>query len=320
MSPSEAADDPLVCHLNTVATSFRKGWVTPLLGAGVNLSIRPDGYKWTPPTTDGPAYLPSGGELAGHLAKKFTYPPTSDLMLVSQSAEIDLGPIPLILELSELFYKTYPIAHTHRFLARIPKILAAERPEVRHQLIMSTNYDNLMELAFDEAGQDYDLIWYQAEGNARGTFVHKAPGQDPVPVPPTYAYPFFQLRPVILKLHGSVVNCTQGSYVITEDHYIRYTARIDHHALPRTIVARWINFLYLGYSMRDFNLRVIVRRLQESDGMARVSWAVLRNPTAKETAYWQTNNVALISLDLAQYVEKLEAILVHPPEGGGCPR
>lgn len=299
-------------HFNIVATSFLKGYVTPLLGAGVNLSVRPEGLKWCAPAPGKPAYLPSGKELAHYIASQFHYDavsaalptdaaattttsdaasasapglapdpapaPDFDLMQISQAAEIDHGPIPLIQSLSNLFANTYPISHSHRFLARIPKILAAEPPYIRYQLIMTTNYDNLMELAFQEAGQDYDLVWYEAEGRSRGSFVHQAPGKSPVSMPQDYGYPFFEQRPVVLKLHGTVVDRTRGSYVITEDHYIYYTARIDDRALPSVLTACWVNFLYLGYALRDFNLRVIVRRLQESDGLSRVSWAVLRNP------------------------------------------
>jgi hypothetical protein len=288
---------------------MRRGHVTPLLGAGVNLSARPENYQWRPPARDERGYLPSGAELASYIADSFEYPAAADLMQISQAAEIDHGTIPLIQSLSRLFHHEYPVSNTHRFLARIPNLFQNEPPAVRYQLIMSTNYDNLMELAFRDEQQDYDLIWYQADGTDRGSFFHEAPGTPPVQMTPNYSYPFFQSRPVILKLHGTVLDAMQGSYVITEDHYIHYTARIDHRALPKTLTSRWINFLYLGYSLRDFNLRVIVRRLQESDGMARVSWAVLPNPTDREIAYWQTNSVTLVSMDLMEYLKRLESCL-----------
>jgi hypothetical protein len=339
--------ESLADHLNIVATSFLKGYVTPLLGAGVNLSVRPEGYQWCAPAPGQPAFLPSGKELANYIASQFHYTggpaaaaavaastspesavagapaaphaapaPDFDLMHISQVAEIDHGAIPLIQSLSGLFANAYPVSHIHRFLCRIPQILAAEPPSVRYQLIMTTNYDNLMELAFQEVGQDYDLVWYEAEGRSRGTFVHQAPGKSPVSIPPDYGYPFFEQRPVVLKLHGTVIDRTRGSYVITEDHYIQYTARIDDRALPKTLTARWVNFLYLGYALRDFNLRVVVRRLQESDGMSRVSWAILRNPSASEVRYWQRNSVELISMDLAEYLAQLETTLrtlARPP-------
>jgi hypothetical protein len=349
----------LADHLNIVATSFLRGYVAPLLGAGVNLSSRPRDYKWSVPGDGQAGYLPNGAELAGYIAHEFRYdspainihvpppnaassqlthaeatgatadsdtqpsfvpsgpagPDTSlplratdfDLMQISQSAEIDHGPIPLIQSLSSLFARPYPVSPAHRFFARVPRILADEPPFVRYQLIMTTNYDNLMEIAFQDAGQEYDLIWYEAEGNRRGRFMHKPPRQPATLMPQDYGYAFFECRPVILKLHGTVVDRTNGSYVITQDHYIHYTARIDDRALPKTLTARWVNFLYLGYALRDFNLRVIVRRLQEADGLSRVSWAVLRNPPAGEVRYWQRNNVELISINLDEYLDQLES-------------
>jgi hypothetical protein len=244
----------------------------------VNLSIRPKDYQWSEPVRDQQGFLPDGRELARYIAHEFEYdqpieaPPESasataatvppgesaatatvpaaipqpkpaprmdfDLMQISQVAEIDHGPIPLIQSLSRLFARSYPISDTHRFLARIPKLLADEPPAVRYQLVMTTNYDSLMEDAFREVGQDYDLIWYEAEGTSRGTFLHQAPGKAAVPVSSDYSYPFFESRPAVLKLHGTVVDRSAGSYVITEDNYIHYTARLDHRALPVTLTKR----------------------------------------------------------------------------------
>jgi hypothetical protein len=76
----------------------------------------------------------------------------------------------------------------------MPTILAAEKPLARYQLIMTTNYDDLLERAFDEGRQDYDLVWYQAQGLDKGRFRHKGPERAN-----EYAYPFFQQRPAITE-------------------------------------------------------------------------------------------------------------------------
>ena len=47
------------------------------------------------------------------------------------------------------------------------------------QVILTTNYDDLLERALEEAGEPYDLITYIASGPAeyRGRFMHWALGR-----------------------------------------------------------------------------------------------------------------------------------------------
>jgi hypothetical protein len=58
-------------HHKFVADALRRGRVVPFLGAGVNLCDRPPGVTWQP---EDKTFLPSGAELALHLAGKFFYP------------------------------------------------------------------------------------------------------------------------------------------------------------------------------------------------------------------------------------------------------
>ena len=71
---------------------------------------------------------------------------------------------------------------------------------------------------------------------------------------------------MILKIHGAVdrADAEADSYVITEDHYIDYLARENvARLIPAYLMARMrtSHFLFLGYGMRDWNLRVILRSI-----------------------------------------------------------
>ena len=321
-------ESALNLHLTQVVTAFLMGNVTTLLGAGVNLTTRPGLQPWK--DANHIHFLPDGSELAEHLAAKFRQsemPECSvaectvkdrflrpDLVKVSQAVQVQQGEFPLIRALRDVFKASYPLSLTHRFLAGIPKLLAHEPPEVRHQLIMTTNYDDLMERAFAAEGQDFDLIWYQAGGANRALFIHQTPDGRVIPLserPNDYTYPFFEHRPVILKLHGTAKDETgEGSYVITEDDYIEYLSRVDHNALPKLLVARWINILYLGYSLRDYNLRVMVRRLRQADKRDRVCWTVLKAADPVDVRYWTKNQVEVIQSDLNEYIARLHAALL----------
>jgi hypothetical protein len=178
---------------------------------------------------------------------------------------------------------------------------------------MTTNYERPDGASFRGRGPGLHLLWYQAGGPKRGRFLHKRPDDDPVVLPEQpndYGYPFFADRPVILKLHGTARDETgDGSYVITEDHYIEYLSRVDHRAVPKTLVQRWINLLYLGYSLRDYNLRVIVRRLQQADGRGRASWTVLREACLDDVDYWARHEVKVIQADLSDFIPRLQSAL-----------
>jgi hypothetical protein len=65
-SPDEA-------HYRMIAKRILDGAVVPFLGAGVNLSGQPESGVWPQGR-----HLPSGAQLAEHLADQFGFPDTKD--------------------------------------------------------------------------------------------------------------------------------------------------------------------------------------------------------------------------------------------------
>jgi hypothetical protein len=45
---------------------------------------------------------------------------------------------------------------------------------------VTTNYDDSLERAFEEAGEAYDLVAYIADGEDRGRFLHRVQGEESV--------------------------------------------------------------------------------------------------------------------------------------------
>ena len=85
-------------HCKQVASQMARGSVVPLLGAGANLCGRVE--PWTPGHTG----LPSGAELAAHLADFFSFPERSrDLVRITQYVATTLGDAPLYDELHDVF-------------------------------------------------------------------------------------------------------------------------------------------------------------------------------------------------------------------------
>jgi SIR2-like domain len=311
-------------HYARVAELLVDGAIVPFLGAGANLCDRPDEASW-----ELGRFAPSGGELAATLAANSRYPDRDlDLLRVSQYVDAVLGEGRLYRYLHDVFDSNYPPTSLHRFFARVPALLREkQRPQL---LVLTTNYDDLVERALADAREPYDVVWYEAKrGTLQGRFLHRPPEGEVVPIerPNEYTDLAPEERTVILKLHGAVdrSNVRGDSYVITEDSYIDYLVGGDVGAqIPFTLLERMADshFLFLGYSMHDWNLRVILNRIWGAQQLDLKSWAVRRAPDDAgarevEEALWRDRgDVDLLYVPLRDYIGRLEGeLLPAGPQG-----
>ena len=259
--------------------------------------------------------LDGAGDLAAHLAQAFEVPDDRpvDLARVSQYVATMQGSGPLYDELHARFEAAVEPGPLHRFLARLPPLLRERGAP--HQLIVTTNYDLALERAFEEAGEELDIVAYVATGTHRGRFWHRPPGEAPRPVdvPNTYATELsLDRRTILLKLHGAVDPLPEReweSFVITEDDYIDYLGRSELTAVvPVALAARLrrSHFLFLGYEMADWNLRLILNRIWGERPVAYRSWAVQRGPSPLAQAFWRRFDITAVDVDPRAYVELLE--------------
>ncbi len=313
--------DPLDAHYQLVIRAITEGSLVPLLGAGVNLCGRPSGINWRREH-----YLPSGGELSTYLAESFAYPDNdkSDLVRVSQYIAVMTGSGPLYRELRKLFNADFPPTALHRFLAGLPGLLRAKNYQAVYPLIVTTNYDDVLERAFRDCSEPFDLVTYIAAGENRGKFLHLPPDASRAVLierPNEYQALSFEQRTVILKIHGAVDRLTPDgdSFVITEDDYIDYLTRTDiSNLVPVTLAAklRNSNFLFLGYGLRDWNLRVILHRIWGEQKLSYNSWAIQMNPLPVDQRFWSKRDVEILNADLADYIAGLRARLEALPPNG----
>ncbi len=298
-----------------VAERMRWRRVIPFLGAGVNLADRPTAARWSRGVD-----LPSGGELAETLADKYRYPgsePRDDLMRVSQYVESTVGETAIYDELREVFGGEYEPTIVHKMLARVPTILEEKGVERPHLLIVTTNYDDGQEKAFDEAGVEYDLLWYMARGDLRRQFIHQAPGEDPTAVDdPARSLLSVGRRSVILKIHGATCrpDAELDSYIITEDHYIEYMSGTDLAvAVPVKLMTTMLegHFLFLGYRLGDWNLRVFLHALWGKRSKTATSWSVNHEHRELDRLFWQKRSVEMLEAPLADYMSSLAKALTE---------
>ncbi len=259
--------------------------------------------------------LDGASDLAEHLARAFEVPDDRpvDLARVSQYVATMQGSGPLYDELHARFEAAVEPSPLHRFLARLPALLRERGAP--HQLIVTTNYDLALERAFADAGEELDIVSYVATGAHRGRFWHRPPGEAPRPidVPNTYATELsLDRRTILLKLHGAVDPLPEReweSFVITEDDYIDYLGHSELTAVVPVVLAarlRRSHFLFLGYDMADWNLRLILYRIWGERTVPYRSWAVQRAPSPLAQAFWRRFDVAALDVDPHSYLELLE--------------
>jgi len=259
--------------------------------------------------------LDGGTDLAEQLASAFGYPAgrPPDLARVSQYVATMNGSGPLYDELHRRFEAAAEPQPVHRFLAALAPLLRARGAP--HQLVISTRYDLALERAFETAGEELDIVTYVASGPYRGKFWHRAPGEEPRPidVPNTYATELsLERRTVLLKLHGAVdpfPDREWESFVITEDDYIDYLGRSDLvSSVPVALAAqlRRSHFLFIGYEMVDWNLRLVMHRVWGDRPLAYRSWALDPEPSPLEQAFWRRFDVDVLDVEPDAYVGLLE--------------
>jgi len=282
LHPTAAAASPAE-HIEEVAALLTDGKLVPVLGSDVT-------------------------GLASQLAARFGYPATDpqELTRVAQYVALTKGAGPLSDELRDMLAVSAPPSAMHRFFASLPPRL--RELGVPHQLLVTTSYDLSLEQAFLEAGEEFDVVSYIAAGRDRGRFCHIQPDGrvTVIEVPNTYATELsLDRRTVILKLHGGV---ELQSFVVTEDDYIDYLASGDvGGAIPVALAAklRRSHFVFLGYGMSDWNLRLVLGRMWGPEGASYRSWAVQPEAKPLERQFWRARDVDLLDVPVEEYVTAL---------------
>jgi hypothetical protein len=194
-------------------------------------------------------------------------------------------------------------------------------------LYVTTNYDDLIERAL-EPRQPHIVVDCLSKGltvetrNGAAEVIDRIGGDlrnlltNPETGQPT--------APILFKMHGSVdrANPAKDSYLITEEDYVDYLGRDQGRYVPPYIeeLMRKKSFLFLGYSLEDWNVRVILRKLLDSmpsragDGRDQRGrfWAIVRGLSEAEQKVWQSQNLNVYEMDLVVFAERLAQELDRP--------
>ena len=191
------------------------------------------------------------------------------------------GSGPLYDELHRRFQAATDPQPVHRFLASLPPLLRERGAP--HQLIVSGRYDLALERAFDEAAEEVDVVTYVAVGAVPREVL--APAARRGAAADRYSQ-HVRDRAVARAAHHPA----QPSWCGRSASRARVGELRDHrgrlHRLPRAIgrgvvgsrrargPTRRSHFLFLGYEMVDWNLRLVMQRVWGDRPVAYRSWAV----------------------------------------------
>ena len=350
-----------------IAEGLKAGRVVPFFGAAASAVYRPQNETWAP----GKPFMPFGSELAASLASAAGYtamdaaydlaldeifgavldlaanipvdqakatlasvlrkhvarPP--DLALIASWAEHVQGDREAVnLELRQSFAVEAQPGLLHTWLASI----------LGTRVYVTTNYDDLLEKAL--APREPHVI---IDRGKKGLWVCPAGGtSQQVAATGTELYTLLDgprtqepSQPILFKMHGSIDRAVarNDSYLITEEDYVDFLGRSSGSYVPPYIngLLEGKNILFLGYSLEDWNVRVILRKLlkrtkQTRDRQARNNntdgneasideggevrlWAIVRGRTDVEQEVWQAQNLNIYPMDLCEFTNNLAKFL-----------
>jgi hypothetical protein len=286
-----------------IRKAFQTGKVIPFLGAGASFGSRNPGQ--VPWQTNAQAYLPTASELAKHLAAEANFPAheSQELTKVAQYYSTIVGRGPLQELLWDIFAFEQPPGAIHQYLA--------ESAKTAPLLIVTTNYDDLIERAFTAAGVPFDTVVHLVTSQTGEILWLPHGGQAQELLSKDLDIHLAKVS-VIYKIHGAIERSPDksGHYVITEDDYIDFLSRMAKNAAVPNIFAEPFQkrpFLFLGYGLYDWNLRVVLNRIDRRRPEDNIgSWAIETMSKPLEKTLWGKRNVTVFDgLTLDDFVAKL---------------
>jgi hypothetical protein len=278
-----------------------------------------------------PSMLPDGRQLSLDLAKLGSYPGNSydPLTKVSQYLVEYAGDRDLILDyIKSRFHDEIPSNYQCSitdFLGRIPLAIVPK-------LIVTTNYDTLIEKLFEQRGSPYicishilgrskytgRLVVYEKLCEfSKDSILTRAEAEDLIQDRISSGLDFT----VIYKMHGSAIsyiprasrdgNLAGGlnSIVLTEQDYIDFLDKNTTQRLPIQVqqMLYQSQFLFLGYSLGDWNFRLLLHRLRDNQAGADTKhWACLLHSDPVEAVFWQKRGVNIHYVSLDNFLEELQ--------------
>lgn len=297
--PIPATPDPA---LERLPAQIKAGECILFLGAGVHAPPEPpSSAEGTSAGTVSQSDIDPSGVVSHELAQsqpirpKYSYPPEFRPLLGRQLTEKlatectiplphdsvhDLQRVALCFEKSRGLSRATLVARLNDYLManKRPSPVLEMLAAMPFRIIVTTNYDRLMETALRAEGKDPNIVIYDPSPDKPTP----DDGEDPS-----------EKAPLLFKMHGDLNQ--RESIVITDEDYITFVQRMSDkevvHPVPMTIryrMKKW-STLFVGYSLRDYNLRLLFRTLRWRVDPANFppSFSIDRDPDPLILQVWQ---------------------------------
>ncbi len=233
--------------MDEIVKAVTSGKCILFMGAAVH-SAPPEGSGYVYPEAERP---PVGSALSRRLAEKSDFArdmPDEDvrsLQRVAQYFELAKERSNLVSEVKDAIV-----------IGKRPSPVVRALAELNFPIVITTNYDRLFETALREIA-----------GNPKDPFVsHYQTNENVATVDFPFDEEFSEARPFVFKMHGDIEH--PESIVITDEDYIHFILRMSNSGvydpIPKTLQVqfkRWPT-IFIGYSLKDYNLRVLFRTLR----------------------------------------------------------
>lgn len=218
----------------------------------------------------------------------------------------------LYLEIRKLFARTSLTPRdTHELFAAWREFKTHTGGPVPYPMVITTNYDDLLERRLADAGLPYHLLSYQTDGPQRGLFYHRSKDNGLRIIERPRNIRKLSDAFVVVKLNGGIDR--QGripeSYTSTRLDYWDLAARIPG-VLPGAIQQKLSAnpLLFLGHGLAAPDIESLVR-FAHKDHPGPRSWAVVLKNDGIE--YWRQCGVEILNKSVNLYVKQLRARLAR---------
>jgi hypothetical protein len=208
--------------------------------------------------------------------------------------------------------------------------MLADMPCAGPMFMLTTNYDSFIERAFAERNRPLCVITQRMRDPEKGAAqinLVLPNGQVEQDEAINFQWHDRDRFPAddttfLFKMHGSVRRKNvdgMDDVIITEDDYVDFMVNAGGIAspfFPPTSLAaayKQRRFLFLGYSLQDWNFRAFLRLLALRNALsgkdAKRHWAIQKDPAPLESELWRHRNVIVFDGDLNDFCDKLEPYL-----------
>jgi hypothetical protein len=369
--PDKNAPDLIDFDIDILMDDIQRGLLVPVLGGDINLCGRPPATD-TPTNWMALNYAPTTWELALYLLKQAgqleLLKDEHDLqklanVLITQlgSPQDSMSPIclanvcqylhvirPNLLDglVPRLVSQKYRSTPVHDFLVKLAQYKADPViTDAPYPCIVTTCFDQVLEQQLRLNNVPFHLIAFVFVEKG-GVFAYTPPGEDParssIVLNKENELELMERMKnyaVIIKLNGGT--CGRRDFPIIEDHYIDY---LSHHgiknSLPDILLAKLTrrgtkgnsHLLFLGYSPRHWNLRVILRRIwSESLNNPSKRWTVVMEKrfSSVDKKFWleygvkeqELTQIGSLEIYMCKLLDRMASLpKMDPRDEGGAGR